>query len=117
MTSLIKSDIFFFVTTIAVVVLSVAGLLVTLMIFRILRHIEYVSKKIRQESDNLTDDIAEMRSKIKDQLIYTRFGIGSFLRLFFGGNRADGSGVKSTQNSKSKSKTGRKAKVTESDIL
>ncbi len=58
-------DIFFFVATVAVVVLTVLGALVLWRLQRVLKNVEHISKQVALESDTLRGDLAEMRSDIK----------------------------------------------------
>ncbi len=64
MSDFAKMDIFFVVTTIAVIV--VAGLLAYALfkIIKILRNVEHVSQIVSDEGDLVREDIAQMRSSI-----------------------------------------------------
>ena len=70
--SALKSDIFFFITSIAVVGVTVMILITLLYVAEILRDIRHVSKKVRDESDHLADvlrlvadDIQKGTSKVR----------------------------------------------------
>ncbi len=65
MSEFAKMDIFFVVTTIAVI--AVAGFLCVALyrVLNILRNVEHVSKIVSDEGDLVRDDIAEMRTAIK----------------------------------------------------
>ncbi len=65
MSEFVKMDVFFVVTTIAVIV--VAGMLALALyrIVRILRNVEHVSQIVSDEGDLMRADIAEMRTAIK----------------------------------------------------
>lgn len=65
MSEFLKMDIFFFVTTLAVVLC--AGLLsfVLWRIARVLRHVEHISEQVSLESDIFRADLAEVRSDIR----------------------------------------------------
>ncbi len=65
MDSFLKMDIFFIVTTCAVVILTVLLGLVTWRIFRILEHVEHISEQAAREADALRVDLAELRGSIK----------------------------------------------------
>lgn len=58
-------DIFFFVTTIAVVLLTGGTAFVLWRIARILQYIEHISEQISLESDSIRTDLAEMRADIR----------------------------------------------------
>ncbi len=67
MDTLIHADIFFFITTCALVLLTIiAGVALVYVVF-IAKNIHYVVKKVKEESDNISGDIAHARQKIRDQ--------------------------------------------------
>lgn len=65
MESLIKADIFFFVSTISLVVLSLLFAVVLGLIIKILRDISDVAEMTKREVAGLVDDIHEIRSDVK----------------------------------------------------
>lgn len=65
MDEFLKMDIFFFVATVGVMVLTVLVGFVLWRLARILKNVEYISKQVAIESDIVRQDIAEMRSQIK----------------------------------------------------
>ena len=65
MTEFLKMDIFFFVTTIVVIVLGVFTAYLMWRLERILKNIEHISEQAAKESDTIREDLAEMRSDIK----------------------------------------------------
>ena len=65
MDEFVKMDIFFVVTTIAVLVVAALLSLALFRVLRILRNVEHVSKIVSEEGDLVRSDIAEMRSAIK----------------------------------------------------
>jgi len=65
MNEFIKMDIFFFVATLAVVLLSGCTVFVLWRIARILRHIENISEQVSLESDSIRNDLAEIRADIQ----------------------------------------------------
>lgn len=58
-------DIFFFVATVAVVVLAFFTAFVLWRLERVLKNIEHISKQVAEESDNVRHDLAEMRHDIE----------------------------------------------------
>lgn len=71
MDSFIKADIFFFITTIAVIVIS---FLLTYAIFeaiRILRDLKKISGRFREEGEKIANDIGELRENVKNSPINT----------------------------------------------
>ena len=82
MQTLIHADIFFFVTTIAVVIIAVGTFIALAYVIKILRNVSDVSKKVRDESEEIVNDVHEMRHSIKKEGLRLKF-IKSFLvRLF-----------------------------------
>lgn len=75
MNEFLKMDIFFFVTTVAVVLLTGVAVFISWRIAQILKHVEHISEQISLESDTVRADLAEVRSDI-------RKGKGRFKSLF-----------------------------------
>lgn len=82
MDTLIHADIFFFVTTIAVVLVSVAIIIVLGFVIKILNNVRKISDTIRNESGLLVEDVHELRTKMHRDKI-TAGGIFNFFRDLF----------------------------------
>jgi uncharacterized protein YoxC len=67
MDSFIKADIFFFITTIAVVLVSIIFSVALIYIIGILRNVKYISEKAREEADLLSADIDDLREHVRDR--------------------------------------------------
>ena len=67
MNDFLKMDIFFIVTTLVVIMLGIAFTLVLFRVWRILGHVEDISRDIRDESALLRNDVAQMRARIKTE--------------------------------------------------
>ncbi|HEY0979503.1 MAG TPA: hypothetical protein VGE23_01540 [Candidatus Paceibacterota bacterium] len=65
MTDFLKMDIFFGVTTVAVIVLSVLLALVLIRLLRILKTVDEVSEIVQEETQEIRDDIREVRAQVK----------------------------------------------------
>ena len=65
MNDLIKLDVFFFITTIAVLALSIAVIIVLVYLIKIMRDVRYISQKIRIESDEIIKDVDTLRTEVK----------------------------------------------------
>jgi len=62
-----KSEIFFFITSIAVVIITILlGVLATYLI-RILRNVDDISAKAKDEAGLIKEDIAELRENVKTE--------------------------------------------------
>ena len=74
MSDVVKADIFFFITAVAVVCISVIFAVVLTYLIRILRNIKdvsedfrHVSGTVRHESDAIARDINELRGSVKKE--------------------------------------------------
>jgi predicted PurR-regulated permease PerM len=65
-TTLIKADVFFFVTTIAVVLATVLGCVVLAYVIMILRDIRAIVARAKAEATAVIDDIADLREGIHE---------------------------------------------------
>ena len=62
-----QSNIFFFVTTVSVVILSVLLAIVLIQIIRILRTVKEVSDTVKEEGKNIVSDISFLRNSFKEK--------------------------------------------------
>ncbi len=67
MDKLVHADIFFFITTCAIVLLTIILAVAFVYGIFIAKNVNYVVKKIKEESDNISGDIAHARQKIREQ--------------------------------------------------
>ncbi len=67
MNDFLKMDIFFIVTTVVVVMLGIVVTLILFRVWRILGHVEDISREFSEESALLRNDVAEMRARIKNE--------------------------------------------------
>lgn len=65
--TLIHADIFFFISSIAIIVVGLLLVALGLYALRIVAMIGSIVKKVKQESENVVDDIAALRVKIKEE--------------------------------------------------
>ncbi|MEZ4156501.1 MAG: hypothetical protein R3B52_00785 [Candidatus Paceibacterota bacterium] len=65
MDSLLKSDIFFIVTTAMVILVALAVLVILFYLFRIVRTAKKVSDEVAKTVDHIAKDTEKARSKIK----------------------------------------------------
>lgn len=64
MDEFLKMDIFFFVTTVAVIVLAFFTAFVLWRLERVLKNVEHISQQVAEESDEVRRDIDEMRRDV-----------------------------------------------------
>ena len=67
MDTLVQADIFFFITSIAIVVVTIAILIAFFFLIQILRDVRYTSKRIREESDKILSDVGDLRAFLKKE--------------------------------------------------
>lgn len=78
MQQLIKADVFFFVTTIAVILLTVGVIIALYYVIRILRNVCSVTERVEEGSKILSEDLSELRLKMKVGGISARLFSGMF---------------------------------------
>jgi formate-dependent nitrite reductase membrane component NrfD len=78
MAEIAKSDLFFFITTMAVIVLSITILVLLVYVFIIIRDIKSVVHRVKEESDGVLGDIRDLRLKIKESS-----GVASYTAAVF----------------------------------
>lgn len=67
MDSLLKSDIFFFITSVAVVIIAILLTVLIIYLIKVSRDIRYISQRAKTEADNIIDDVSQLRANIKEQ--------------------------------------------------
>ncbi len=75
MHDILKSDIFFVVTTVVVALLGIGFSIIALYIIRILRDIKSLSTKVKEEGEGIVDQVRSLRNS---------FSLPSFLPFSFG---------------------------------
>jgi chromate transport protein ChrA len=68
MDQLVKADIFFFITTLAVVVSSIVLTVAFIFVIQILRDVRYVTKRVRSEADDIIADVHDARDFVKKEV-------------------------------------------------
>jgi len=67
MESFIKADVFFFVTTVSLIIVSAILVAVLIYILRIVRDILHLVKHAREEGDQILKDINNLRTALKEE--------------------------------------------------
>jgi len=65
MSDFLKMDVFFAVTTVVAVVLGIFGAAVLWRLERVLKNIEHISEQVSIESDNIHQDLADLRASVR----------------------------------------------------
>jgi len=66
MDSIIKSDIFFFITGLSVIVLTIVGLVVLYYLTKIFKDIKHIAKTAKTEADHIAEDVETYRKDLKE---------------------------------------------------
>jgi hypothetical protein len=101
MNSFLEMDIFFFITTIVVVAIGVLFVVILVRIWRILGHVEEISKDVSAESALMRDDIADLRASIRAQglkVSYLKTFLSQALKRFTGKPRKVGRHAEKTDD-------------------
>lgn len=98
MNNLIHADIFFFITTIIAVILGILFIFVLYYVISILRKFKQIAEKIKQESDNVAEDIENLRAKMKEDGLKFSFLVGMFSKILKFRNLRKTSSRKSKNN-------------------
>ena len=67
MNAFVQADIFFFVTTLAILVVTIAIVIALFFFIQILRDVRHVSKRAREESDRFLTDMEDLRRFLKKE--------------------------------------------------
>lgn len=82
MESIIKADIFFFITSMAIVIFTIGMIIAMVYIIRILNDMKRISKTILKESDKFAGDMDSLRETIKSEGAKAKTIANFFLKLF-----------------------------------
>ena len=82
MESIIKADIFFFITSIAVAVFIIGMIIAMVYVIRILNDMKRISKTMLKESDKFANDIDSIREAVKSEGAKAKTIANFFLKLF-----------------------------------
>lgn len=67
MSEIAKADLFFVITTIAVVVVSAAFVVALVYLIRILKDFKKVTGKITEESERISKDLSDLHTAVREQ--------------------------------------------------
>ncbi|MFA5991550.1 MAG: hypothetical protein WC794_04895 [Candidatus Doudnabacteria bacterium] len=81
MSEFAKMDIFFVITSAAVILLGILLAVLIVYIIKISRDIKYISKKARSEADLISQDLSELRENVKDKGAKLKFFASFFNNL------------------------------------
>ena len=64
MDTLVQADLFFFITSIAIVLITIAILMALFFFIQILRDVRYTTKRIREETDRIVSDVDNLKELV-----------------------------------------------------
>jgi uncharacterized membrane protein len=82
MENLPKSDAFFFITSIAVIIVAVLLVILMVYLIRLSRDIKHITETAKEETDALAGDIDQLRLKAKKEGFKWTEVIGSVKKIF-----------------------------------
>jgi len=85
MEQFINADIFFFITTIVVIVASIVLTIAFVYVIQILRDVRYIIKRVRKEADEILGDVHDARKFVKKevrQMLDIKELIGGIMDMF-----------------------------------
>jgi len=78
MESILKSEIFFFISSISVVLITIIFVIVGFYLIKIMRNFSHISERLKETVDGAYSSLEEVGDNIKESYLY---------RLFFGKKR------------------------------
>ncbi len=78
----LKTNIFFVITAVAVVVVASVLVVALLYVVRILRDVKRISETVREESEYLSEDIATLRASVREEGVKFKHVIRFIAALF-----------------------------------
>ncbi|HZS42678.1 MAG TPA: hypothetical protein VFA52_00445 [Candidatus Paceibacterota bacterium] len=92
MESLIHADIFFLISTIALVIIAVVLIVALIYVVRILNDLKSISRKVKDEGEEIISDIHDFREHVKAEGFNKLYFFGFFRKLFGRGKSSHRSG-------------------------
>lgn len=83
MDTLIHADIFFFVTTIAVIVVGAAFTILIVYLIGVLRNVNKISREFQEEAVLLRQDLSDLRAEVRRRGVQAA-GMADWMGRFFG---------------------------------
>lgn len=81
MNTLIKADVFFFITAIAVVILTVLITVLCAYLISIFKDIKYISQKAKTEAELISEDLSQLRQNVRDDGAKLKYFLNFFQNL------------------------------------
>ena len=88
MNTLVHADIFFFITTIAVIIMTIIMCIAGWYIIGIVRDARYVARRLRHATDELEADFEALRRTVTEEGSKAKHIVNFFLGKFLGKRRS-----------------------------
>jgi len=86
MTEVLQANIFFFITALAVIIFTIFSCVAMYLVIRILRSVRRITERIDEGSENIAEDIKQLRSYIAEGSLISQI-IGMFIKRKRGGRK------------------------------
>ena len=87
MNDFLKQDIFFFVTTIAVVILTILLAILIAYLIKISNDVRYITTKAKSQADLISEDISNLRTDVKEHGAKLKYFASFFSNLMKKSNK------------------------------
>lgn len=67
MDELLQTNIFFYITSVAVVLLTIFWVIISFYVLKIVREIKQITKMVKEESAEIAEDLGDLRESIKQE--------------------------------------------------
>ncbi len=84
MNNILQADIFFFISSIATVIVTVILSIVGYYVIQIVRDAKYITTKLRNATDDLEEKFQEVREQISEEGRKAKYIVDFFLGRFMG---------------------------------
>jgi hypothetical protein len=81
MNNFLQQDIFFFVTTVSVLLVAVLVGFILFYVYRIVKTVDYISKKVKDETDIISAELGELRANIRKEGVKVKHFTKFFSRV------------------------------------
>ena len=87
MVSILKSEVFFFISSISVVLITVIFIIIGFYLIKIMRNFSIISEKLKETVEGTTTSLEEVGDSIMDSRLFRFFFSGKRKKNYRGANR------------------------------
>lgn len=77
-----RMDIFFFITSVATILLTLLAIIIAIYLIKILKDIKYISNKAKLESEKISEDIDQFRQNVRAEGFKIKHAINFISSIF-----------------------------------